>query len=264
MVDNEAIYNICKRNLDVPQPSYENLNRLIAQGSTHPLVKPCWLQSSPQSPRPSVSKDHWTSISLNSKPIWFPTQEFTTHSSPAPRSFPRLKRNMKVIVFKILPSNVLNPIIKWSYVILVQLIIWLVLCCIVEMLSPGMLTRLSLRLKCVGLFNLLIGVLLASNWESITKRFFFLETNSNCRPLFLILGIKLRLIDRLQCCNSCIKNIADLVPTLLPLLRHGIVSTENSIWCTANALSSIGSSVKVWKKVNSARLESTHPKSIKY
>jgi hypothetical protein len=32
MVDNEAIYNICKRNLDVPQPSYENLNRLIAQG----------------------------------------------------------------------------------------------------------------------------------------------------------------------------------------------------------------------------------------
>ena len=33
MVDNEAIYNICKRNLDVPQPSYENLNRLIAQGN---------------------------------------------------------------------------------------------------------------------------------------------------------------------------------------------------------------------------------------
>lgn len=34
MVDNEAIYNICKRNLDVPQPSYENLNRLIAQGTS--------------------------------------------------------------------------------------------------------------------------------------------------------------------------------------------------------------------------------------
>jgi tubulin alpha len=32
MVDNEAIYNICKRNLDVSQPSYESLNRLIAQG----------------------------------------------------------------------------------------------------------------------------------------------------------------------------------------------------------------------------------------
>jgi tubulin alpha len=31
MVDNEAIYDICRRNLDVPHPSYSNLNRLIAQ-----------------------------------------------------------------------------------------------------------------------------------------------------------------------------------------------------------------------------------------
>jgi len=31
MVDNEAIYDICKRNLGVDRPSYTNLNRLIAQ-----------------------------------------------------------------------------------------------------------------------------------------------------------------------------------------------------------------------------------------
>jgi tubulin alpha len=31
MVDNEAIYEICKRNLGVERPSYANLNRLIAQ-----------------------------------------------------------------------------------------------------------------------------------------------------------------------------------------------------------------------------------------
>merc|ERR1712088_812576 len=31
MVDNEAIYDICKRNLGVSRPSYKNLNRLIAQ-----------------------------------------------------------------------------------------------------------------------------------------------------------------------------------------------------------------------------------------
>ncbi len=31
MVDNEAIYDICRRNLDIQRPSYENLNRLIAQ-----------------------------------------------------------------------------------------------------------------------------------------------------------------------------------------------------------------------------------------
>ncbi|CAF4181798.1 unnamed protein product [Rotaria sp. Silwood2] len=31
MVDNEAIYDICRRNLNVERPSYHNLNRLIAQ-----------------------------------------------------------------------------------------------------------------------------------------------------------------------------------------------------------------------------------------
>ncbi|KAI6035086.1 Tubulin/FtsZ, GTPase domain-containing protein [Pisolithus orientalis] len=31
MVDNEAIYDICKKRLGVPQPSFTNLNRLIAQ-----------------------------------------------------------------------------------------------------------------------------------------------------------------------------------------------------------------------------------------
>jgi len=31
MVDNEAIYDICKRNLDVDRPTYQNLNRLVGQ-----------------------------------------------------------------------------------------------------------------------------------------------------------------------------------------------------------------------------------------
>ena len=31
MVDNEAIYDICKRSLDMQRPTYTNLNRLIAQ-----------------------------------------------------------------------------------------------------------------------------------------------------------------------------------------------------------------------------------------
>lgn len=33
MVDNEAIYDICRRNLGIGRPNYENLNRLIAQGT---------------------------------------------------------------------------------------------------------------------------------------------------------------------------------------------------------------------------------------
>ena len=31
MVDNEAIYNLCKRNLGIARPTYTNLNRLISQ-----------------------------------------------------------------------------------------------------------------------------------------------------------------------------------------------------------------------------------------
>jgi len=31
LVDNEAVYDICRRNLDIARPSYEHLNRLIAQ-----------------------------------------------------------------------------------------------------------------------------------------------------------------------------------------------------------------------------------------
>ncbi|KAF4978088.1 hypothetical protein FZEAL_5478 [Fusarium zealandicum] len=31
LVDNEAVYDICRRNLDIPRPSYQHLNRLIAQ-----------------------------------------------------------------------------------------------------------------------------------------------------------------------------------------------------------------------------------------
>ena len=35
MVDNEAIYDICRRNLGIERPNYENLNRLIAQGKLY-------------------------------------------------------------------------------------------------------------------------------------------------------------------------------------------------------------------------------------
>jgi hypothetical protein len=31
MLDNEAIYDICRRQLDIERPTYTNLNRLIAQ-----------------------------------------------------------------------------------------------------------------------------------------------------------------------------------------------------------------------------------------
>ena len=30
-LDNEALYDVCRRNLDIERPTYTNLNRLIAQ-----------------------------------------------------------------------------------------------------------------------------------------------------------------------------------------------------------------------------------------
>jgi tubulin alpha len=30
MIDNEAVYDICRRNLDIERPTYTNLNRLVA------------------------------------------------------------------------------------------------------------------------------------------------------------------------------------------------------------------------------------------
>jgi hypothetical protein len=37
MLDNEAIYDICRRSLDIERPTYTNLNRLVAQ-SSHPSL----------------------------------------------------------------------------------------------------------------------------------------------------------------------------------------------------------------------------------
>ena len=31
MLDNEAIYDICRRSLDIERPTYTNLNRLVGQ-----------------------------------------------------------------------------------------------------------------------------------------------------------------------------------------------------------------------------------------
>ena len=37
MLDNEAVYDICRRSLDIERPTYTNLNRLIAQ-----VCSPSW------------------------------------------------------------------------------------------------------------------------------------------------------------------------------------------------------------------------------
>lgn len=79
MVDNEAIYDICRRNLGIERPSYENLNRLIAQGqffiltSSH-IILICYLVVS--SITASLRFDGSLNVDLN---------EFQTNLVPYPR-----------------------------------------------------------------------------------------------------------------------------------------------------------------------------------
>merc|ERR1719151_332164 len=53
----------------------------------------------------------------------------------------------------------------------------------------------------------------------------------------------------------------DWCPTLLPSQKYSPVSIINSISCTPSVLSSIGTSVRVWKKVSSLRLVRILPPS---
>jgi hypothetical protein len=92
MVDNEAIYDICRRNLGLERPNYENLNRLIAQGtkSVHQRrpVANFFLQLFLQSLLPSASMVRSTLISTSSRPTWFLTHVSTSLSLPMLRWSP--------------------------------------------------------------------------------------------------------------------------------------------------------------------------------
>jgi len=84
MVDNEAIYDICKRNLGLERPNFENLNRLIAQGTrtTPILTYGISANKMEQSFRPllrlSDSTDPSMLISTSSKLTWFHTHVSTS------------------------------------------------------------------------------------------------------------------------------------------------------------------------------------------
>ena len=65
MVDNEALYDICRRNLDIERPTYTNLNRLVAQ-----------IISSLR--RRSASTARSTSTSPSSRPTWCRTRASTS------------------------------------------------------------------------------------------------------------------------------------------------------------------------------------------
>ena len=118
MVDNEAIYDICRRNLGIERPNYENLNRLIAQGT----LLSCLaveastnehLQSCLRSPPRSALTAHSTSISMSSKPIWCHTLasiSLLLHTRP---SSPLQRHRTRPTLFRRSQCLASSPTTRW-------------------------------------------------------------------------------------------------------------------------------------------------------
>ena len=123
MVDNEAIYDICRRNLSIERPTYTNLNRLIGQivsSITASLrfegalnvdlteFQVFWISF-------FTFRSWLSAISFDfCRPIWCLIREFTSHWWLTPPCC-RLKRPI-TNSWALLKSRplVLNPTTKWS------------------------------------------------------------------------------------------------------------------------------------------------------
>ena len=144
MVDNEAIYDICRRNLGIQRPNYENLNRLIAQGESNvpdffKLFANVSLQLFHLLPPPYGSMVPSMLTLPSFKPISSHTlASISPLSHTPPWSLP-LRPPMNRTLFKKSPCPASSLITRWSNVILVTANIWQLACSTVAMLFPGML-----------------------------------------------------------------------------------------------------------------------------
>merc|ERR1712156_1033407 len=85
MVDNEAIYDICRRNLDIDRPSYSNLNKIIGQivSSSHPrrpTTNSLLLLKSPTHVSSLLTR--WSSVILVMASTWLAVCSSVVMSSP--------------------------------------------------------------------------------------------------------------------------------------------------------------------------------------
>ena len=119
MVDNEAIYDICRRNLGIERPNYENLNRLIAQGmfwqhSIFELDADHYRQQLfPPSQHHSASMGLSTWISTSSRPTSCPTLASISHLSPTRRSSPPPRHRTRLAPSKKSPCHASNQTTRW-------------------------------------------------------------------------------------------------------------------------------------------------------
>merc|ERR1719430_1677267 len=122
MVDNEAIYDICRRNLDIERPTYTNLNRLIGQ-----IVS-------------SITASLRFDGALNVDLTEFQTHVSTSPWSPTPQSSLLRRPTMNSSPLPRSPTLALSQLTRWSNAIHVTENTWLAACCTEVMLSLRMST----------------------------------------------------------------------------------------------------------------------------
>nr|XP_060483324.1 LOW QUALITY PROTEIN: putative tubulin-like protein alpha-4B [Panthera onca] len=116
MVDNEAIYDICRRNLDIERPTYTNLNRLIGQ-----IVS---------SITASLRFDGALNVDLTEfQTNLVPYPASTSPWPPTPRSSQRRRRTTSSCLWPRSPMPVLSRLTRWSSVTLGTASIWPAACC---------------------------------------------------------------------------------------------------------------------------------------
>ena len=126
MVDNEAIYDICRRNLDIERPTYTNLNRLIGQivssitaslrfdGALNvdltEFQVPVNHSLLSDTKRLIASNLHFCG---NCRPTWCPTPVFTSHWLLMRLSSLLRRPTMSSLQLLKLPMLVLSQPIRW-------------------------------------------------------------------------------------------------------------------------------------------------------
>ncbi|KAI8925347.1 Tubulin/FtsZ, GTPase domain-containing protein, partial [Entophlyctis helioformis] len=215
MVDNEAIYDICRRNLDIERPTYTNLNRLIAQVVSSITA--------------SLRFDGSLNVDLTEfQTNLVPTPVSTSPSLPTPPSSLPRRPTTSSSPWLRSPTRASSPPTRWSSATPATASTWPAVCSTAVTLCPRMSTLPLPRSRPSARSSSSTGAPPASRSASTTspRRSFPAVTSPRCS---------------VPCACS---------PTPRPLPRPGLVLTTSSISCTPSARSSTGTSARVWRRAS--------------